>query len=248
MKPYHLRYLLVLTTLLAASCAKNLFPAAQSHQYYVINQTIAADSQLMALLAPYKIGVDTQMKVVIGRTDNPLTKAQPESTLGNFMADAQLKSALQIDKKVVASVSNYGAIRLPMIPTGPLTRGTMYELMPFDNKITIIDIPGTVLKQFCDHMARAKGWPVSGIRYTIKDGKATDITISGASVNDHIIYKVAVNDYIARGGDNCDFLVPLKKRYTTIFVRDALINYVEELQKRGQPLNPQIENRVQYAE
>jgi hypothetical protein len=32
----------------------------------------------------------------------------------------------------------------------------MYEMMPFDNMLTIVEIPGTVLQQFCDMMAAAK--------------------------------------------------------------------------------------------
>jgi 2',3'-cyclic-nucleotide 2'-phosphodiesterase (5'-nucleotidase family) len=55
------------------------------------------------------------MQVVIGTHDMPLTKAQPESTLGNFMTDAVLLAAQKIDPKVVAAVVNYGGIRLSYI-------------------------------------------------------------------------------------------------------------------------------------
>src|SRR5690606_11149141 len=108
-------------------------------------------------------------QVVIGRTDIPLTKAQPESTLGNFVADAQMIVAKKLDNKVVASVVNYGGIRLNYIAPGELTKGKIFELMPFDNMLTIVEVPGEVLKQFCNHMAKYRGWPVSGITYTIKE-------------------------------------------------------------------------------
>ncbi len=249
MKPHRTLLLaLVIAPTLLQSCSKSLFVQSSNNQYYVVDPGIAADSGILAMLAPYKIGVDTQMQVVIGHTDIPLSKAQPESTLGNFMADAQLVAAQKIDHKVVASVMNYGGIRLPYLAPGKLTRGLIYELMPFDNMLTIVDVPGEVLKEFCTHMARARGWPVAGLTYEIKDKRAENIKVGGKPVNDHIIYKVAMSDYIAKGGDHCDFLVPLEKKYTTIFVRDALIEYVMNLERYGRPLHPEIENRVRYAE
>jgi 2',3'-cyclic-nucleotide 2'-phosphodiesterase (5'-nucleotidase family) len=217
-------------------------------QQYIIAKTYTPDSSLSALLAPYKLGVDTQMTVVIGHTDMPLTKAQPESALGNFVADATLAAARKLDAKVVAAVSNYGGIRLPYVAPGPLRRGKMYELMPFDNMLTIAEIPGHVLQQFCNAMAERKGWPVSGITFSIKDKKAQDVMVGDQPLNENLVYKIAISDYIARGGDNCDFLQPLKKRYTSIFIRDAMIDYVAALEQEGKPLHPQLEKRVRYAE
>jgi len=207
-----------------------------------------ADSNMLAMLYPYKRGVDTQMYVTIGHTDVPLTKAQPECTLGNFMADAQMVAAKKIDEKVACSIMNYGGIRSPYIAPGVITKGKMYELMPFDNMLTIVEVPGDVLKQFCDHMAKYKGWPVSGLTFIIKGKSAIDVMINNAPLNDHLMYKVALSDYIAKGGDNCDFLIPLKKRYTSIFIRDAMIDYVAQLEQQNKQLHPVLEKRVQYAE
>ncbi|HRO41678.1 MAG TPA: 5'-nucleotidase C-terminal domain-containing protein [Flavipsychrobacter sp.] len=243
-----LQFLILFCFLIATGCHKPLYIQERSTQLYTVSKTDPVDSAIVKMLAPYKIGVDTQMQTILGRTDIPLTKAQPESTLGNFMADAQMVAAKKIDNKVVGSVMNYGGIRLSYIAPGILTRGKMYELMPFDNMLTIVDVPGEVLKQFCNHMVRYKGWPISGISYVIKDKEATNILINGSPINDHIVYKIAMSDYIARGGDNCDFLSPLRKRFTTIFVRDAMIEYVMELEKQNKPLHPNLENRIQYAE
>lgn len=243
-------YTLLLPVLLLCACSPktSLHLASHKEQQYIIAKTYTPDSSLSVLIAPYKRGVDTQMQVLIGHTDIPLSKAQPESTLGNFVADAMLVSARKLDAKVVAAVSNYGGIRIPYIAPGPITRGKMYELMPFDNMLTIAEIPGHVLQQFCNAIAEHKGWPVSGISFAIKDKKAIDVQIAGAPINESLVYKVAINDYIARGGDNCDFLQPLQKRYTSIFLRDGLIDYVAALESQGKPLHPQLDKRIRYAE
>ncbi len=240
---------LVVLFLLSAGCAQRpLHVSSHSEQWYPISQSQPVDSNLSHLLQPYKRGVDTQMEVIIAHTDIPLTKAQPECLLGNFMADAMLLAAQKIDPKVVAAVSNYGGIRVPYIAPGPITRGKMYELMPFDNMLTIVEIPGHTLQEFCDAMARYRGWPVSGISFVIKDKQAIDIRIGGQPLNDSRVYKIAINDYIARGGDNCDFLRNLPTRFTSVFVRDALIQYAESLEHQGKPLHPTLDKRISYAE
>jgi 2',3'-cyclic-nucleotide 2'-phosphodiesterase (5'-nucleotidase family) len=232
-----------------AGCARQPY-VVQRHtaRLYSFDSTSAPDSALVRLIRPYKAGVDTLMTTVIGQAAIPLTKAQPECTLGNFMADAQLDAARKIDARVVASVVNYGGIRLPYLPPGPVTKGAMFELMPFDNIVTIVEVPGSVLYRFADHMAARKGWPVAGMRYTVKDKKATGLTLDGQEVDSARIYKITVSDYIAGGGDDCDFLRPLKKRYTSVFLRDAMMAYIAALDKTGQPLFPKIEGRVSYAE
>lgn len=231
----------------ATACHKPLYLSERRASHYSIDHT-TPDTAMLSMLQPYKAGVDTQMQVVIGRTDIPLTKAQPESTLGNFMADAQMVAARKFDNKVVGSVVNYGGIRISYLAPGPITKRNMYELMPFDNMLTIVEVPGDVLRKFCSHMAKYRGWPVSGISFTIRNKEAENIMIGDAPLNDHIVYKIAMSDYIAKGGDQCDFLISLRKRYTTTFLRDAMIDYVMQLDKEGKPLHPVLEKRIQYAE
>ena len=163
------------------------------------------------------------MEGTIVSTDIPLTKAQPECTLGNFMADAMLISAKKIDPKTDGAIANQGGIRLTYINPGPITKGKIYELMPFDNMLAIVEVPGSIMQQFCDAIAARKGWPVSNIHFTIKDKKAINIMIGDQPMNEHRFYKIAINDYMARGGDNCYFLSPLIKKFTTVLLRDALI-------------------------
>jgi len=192
--------------------------------------------------------MDSTMQIVIGRADTTLTKAQPECTLGNFVADAMLQAAKQVNPKVCAAVCNYGGLRIPYLQAGSITIGKMYELMPFDNALTIVEVPGTVLMQWCQHMAAAKGWPVNGISYVIKNGKAVDIQVNHERMDEKTTYLIATNDYLATGGDKCSFLIPLKATPCNMFIRDVLIDYVKALNNTNKPLHPYIENRVRYAE
>lgn len=240
---------IALGTALVAGCTRQPYVVqSRSVKHYSFDSTSTVDSALVRFIRPYKAGVDTLMKTVIGRAAIPLTKAQPECTLGNFMADAQLEAAKKLDSRVVASVVNYGGIRIPYLAPGPVTKGAMYELMPFDNIVTIVEVPGAVLHRFADHMAARKGWPVAGMRYSVKDRKAVNLLVDGAAVDSARIYKITVSDYIAGGGDDCDFLRPLKQRRTSVFLRDAMMDYVSALDQKGKALSPTLEGRVSYAE
>lgn len=222
--------------------------SSYNSSFIVVDSSIHKDRQFETLLSPYRKSMDTIMNEVIGYSDMPLSKAQPESTLGDFMADAQLVYAQKRYPEVVASIINYGGMRLPYLSPGAISKGKIYEVMPFDNMLTIVEIPGKTLKQFCNHMAAYGGWPVAGITYSIKDKEASDILVNQQPVNDQLIYQVAMSDYIANGGDNCDFLSECKKEYLDVFIRDILIDHIKTLQANGQKLHVTLDKRIRYAE
>jgi 2',3'-cyclic-nucleotide 2'-phosphodiesterase (5'-nucleotidase family) len=221
-------------------------PAPQV-KFYKIDSSTGVSTAMRALLAPYKVGTDTLMKTGVARIKGILTKAQPESTMGNLVADAQLAAAQKIDPQVVAAVSNYGGLRLQLIVGGPIQRETLYELMPFENTVCIVEMPGNVVQHYCNTMARRRGWPVAGIRYTIEDTLATNIEIAGQPLNPVLVYKLALNDYNAKGGDGCDFLKPLRRKTTIVLIRDAIISYLSDYEAQGKEYIPILDGRVRYA-
>lgn len=240
-------YILVFLSVITA-CHKAYYAQSYSSRHYAVGKDYIHDSSYIRFLQPYKARMDSSMQIVIGKADTTLTKAQPECTLGNFVADAMLQAAQNVNPKVCAAVCNYGGLRVPYLQAGSITIGKMYELMPFDNALTIIEVPGKILVQWCRHMGAAKGWPVSGISYIIKEGNAVDIQINHRAIDEKATYLIATNDYLATGGDKCSFLIPLKATPCNMFIRDVLIDYVKGLDNINKPLHPYIENRVRYVE
>lgn len=240
---------ILLACIALSACAPKFYQVAERQgEWLKISDTIPSNTAMNQFIQPYKLKLDSIMDVVIGNALVPLTKAQPESTLGNFAADAQMEAGKAIDKDVCISVVNYGGLRIPFVPKGVITKGKVYEIMPFDNTITIVEVPGKVLIEFCNHMAARKGWPVSGLSYKIDKGAAIDILVDGKPVRMQTIYKVVTSDYIANGGDDCEFLLPLKKQTSTLFLRDALMQKIGRDSKNGEGINSKIEKRVEYAD
>ena len=78
---------LVVFCLLLACSRRPLYVEDMPVRQYVKHE---ADLDAIGHARHSRLRRDTGMSVVVGHTDIPLTKAQPESTLGNFVADAML--------------------------------------------------------------------------------------------------------------------------------------------------------------
>lgn len=185
------------------------------------------------------------MNDVIAVAGMTLEKRQPESTLGNVLADAMLTiSKEKYNTNVDAAFINFGGIRLPSISAGNITRGKIFELSPFDNIIVLLKVDGKVMKQFLDLVAGRGGWPCAGISYQIKDKQAINIAIGGNAISDNNTYTIALVDYIANGGDDCVMLKPIPQQNNGYLFRDGIIEYFSKLNKEGKQITAKIENRV----
>lgn len=207
--------------------------------------SLAGDDSITALIAPYKSQIDAEMNEVIGTVAKELTKRKPESTLGNFYADAMMAGAVQLDPEVDFAIANYGGLRVPYLSPGPLTKGQIFELSPFDNLLVIVQIPADILDTLMHRLAASGGWPVSkGLNMTINDAGLVDYTIDGLAPQSTAIYRVAMPDYVANGGDGLDELIPLERIQSGILVRDVIMEYVIALTQSGQKIDGNIEGRI----
>jgi 2',3'-cyclic-nucleotide 2'-phosphodiesterase (5'-nucleotidase family) len=228
-------------------------PARQSttagYYGYRINTDRPSDTAISVLLKPYSDSVNKSMNDVLGFNENTLEKKQPEGSLGNFMADAVLYIAeKKFNTRVDAALINFGGVRLNQLPAGNITRGKLYELMPFDNLIVLQKLKGTLLQEFLNHIAGRGGWPVAGINMQIKNANAVNVTIGGKAINPDVEYTIANSDYIANGGDDAIMLKSIPQQNIGYLMRDALIEYVSDLTAKGKHIIVPASNRVSNAE
>jgi len=207
--------------------------------------TIEEDSDINFLIKPYKYQLEKQMGEVLGEAAVELPKGRPESLLTNFLADAILDYTLtQTEEEIDICVLNYGGIRLPSLSQGDITKGAIYELLPFDNFLAILELDVPTITAFFNHIAVKEGFPVSkNVHFTMDtiNNKALDITVNGNPLQG--TYKVLVPDYIANGGDQCAMLKPIPQNNLGIFLRDAMIGY---LKSNKQPVSPILDGRLQF--
>ena len=228
------------------ACQPQTHLVKSDHQYLSVKDVDKEDASITALIQPYKEQVAEEMNTVIGETAKMLTKEQPESTLGNWATDLVHQQCEQyLKQKVDFAVLNYGGLRLPSLPKGKITKGKIFELMPFDNLLVVLEIKGSDLMDLFHHIAVNGGWPLSKqVKITTQKNKAIDVKINGQKIDKKRLYYVATNDYIANGGDKCSFLEDKKQLPTGKRFRDAILEFVEAETKAGRKLDAQLEQRI----
>ncbi|HZV71809.1 MAG TPA: 5'-nucleotidase C-terminal domain-containing protein [Saprospiraceae bacterium] len=233
--------------LLITSCKSIQHISHTDITYQIIkpDSTLAPDEATTKLIAPYKVQLDTVMNEVIGNVVNDMYKQRPESSLGNWVADVMFESVQRKGYTADFAIVNYGGLRVPTITAGPLTRGEIFELSPFDNMIMIVDIPGKILDTIFQQIATTGGWPVSkGLKLTMSNKIITGSLIHDQPIVPDKIYKVATLDYVANGGDDMKSLIPLPRVQTGEILRDLLIEDAIRLRDAGKGITAFIEGRI----
>lgn len=227
---------------------KQAFVLSTKNERIVVDSTRGMAAAVSDSVVQYKSRVDGAMTRVIGRAPQALTKMQPESALGNFVADAlHVQAEKYTGKPADMTVFNHGGLRIDALPAGDWTIGKIFELLPFDNTLIVVTMSGEQVEQMLQHIALKEGWPVSKhVRVSIAGGKAdlAAARISGEPIDKKRVYRVVTNDYLANGGDNCTFFAQARQEATGKFIREAVIDYIEEATRNNQPLEAKVEGRV----
>ena len=231
-----------------------LFGCKSTHQIATIDTgyTIVRDADLSkdaeteSIITPYRKKMEETMNVIVGHTDEAMSKSRPESKLGNLISDVILdKATAQSKLPVDFAIQNYGGIRIPTLGAGDIRKGLMYEIMPFDNEIVIVRIKGIYVLKLMESIASDGGVPVSrGIQMTIIDKKIGSLLINGAVVDENKEYYIAVNDFMANGGDGYEVLSQGEQIHTGSLVRDALTEHFLYMQSQGKSVTAKIERRI----
>lgn len=217
----------------------------------LIGTELSEDSKIIDLLTPYMQKVDTVLKESVGETTEayPNDKARLEETaLGDLSADALLWATRNL--KPDFAIINGGSIRAGL-PKGMITRGNIYESLPFDNTTVVLTLQGEDLLALCQYIATTPGkgaFPQlsQGIELVIdpSKGQCVSVRIDGKPIDPKRTYRITTLSYLAAGGDGYQVLLKAKKSFdTSIFYRDAVIDYLREL---GGKITPVIHSRLRY--
>ena len=238
---------LLLLACTLAGCSHHYHPRHTSVSFSSVEDP-AESPAVDSIIMPYRQQFEAEMNEVIATAAVTLKMYKPESPLGNWVADA---IKVQADKKLGTqldfAIQNSGGLRIPEVAEGDVTVGKLYELMPFDNLITVMELDGRGILKLFDHMAADGGWPVSReVVYQIDGRNAKGVLISGEPVDPDGTYVFALPDYIANGGSDSGFLseIAISRNDLDLLVRDALIMEAEATTGRSELLNGAMEGRV----
>jgi 2',3'-cyclic-nucleotide 2'-phosphodiesterase/3'-nucleotidase len=160
-----------------------------------------------------------------------------DTPLGNFVADAVLESA-----GGDIAIINSGGIRAPL-PAGTVTVGDVFTVLPFDNTLLKVSMKGWQVRELFDFIARRIGKrgfaQISGASFVVRNGRASDIQVSGRTLDSNRTYSVATIDFLYTGGDGfTQFEKAGEAAPTGVMLHDAAIGFLRrhpdyEFKKRG---------------
>ena len=207
--------------------------------------------EAVALLEPYRLGMDSLMGQVKGVAAVSMDRYRPESPLSNLIADVLRQSADRVlGKPADVGIMNIGGIR-NSLTEGDITTANVYEILPFENALCVLTMKGSVLKQLFANLAARHGEGVSGIRLEMtKDGRLLDGTVDGQPVQDDKDYTVATIDYLTEGNDGLTALPLAHEKVCPqgAVLRDLFMDYVKSQAAAGKPVTARIEGRVVVKE
>lgn len=196
-----------------------------------LSEDLPEDETVLELVAPYKSDLDLKINEVLCYNPRVLDKRESEleSSLGNLLADVCFEAGDSLLKSVKGTgvdfaVFNYGGMRAA-IQKGDVTVEDIYQLMPFENRLVIVELNSDEVKALIDYLIRQhQAHPVSGIQIALNKGKEPEILIGNEKWDPSRSYHVLTIDYLQHGGGNMTFLTAPQYLYVSdVKVRDALI-------------------------
>ncbi|MCX4675436.1 bifunctional metallophosphatase/5'-nucleotidase [Streptomyces sp. NBC_01433] len=190
----------------------------------------------------------------------------PEKPLGNLIADAQLEGLAPADKGgAQIAFMNPGGIRSDLVHKasgsegdGVVTYGEAFTVQPFTNMMNVVDLTGAQLVEALrqqvsgSNEASPKILQVSkGLTYTLdmtKTGAARVVTdtvkLDGAAIDPAKSYRVAMNEFLAGGGDGFAALGQGTNKLVGASDLDVFNTYLAAHSTATAPLAPPATDRI----
>lgn len=190
------------------------------------------------LLAPFRAKVDSISSIKIGTA--AIDMGESSNELSNFMADWVLGRGKELaGKEPDFALVNKGGLR-NSIGKGDVTQGTIINMLPFNNRVVVVEMKGDSLQRLMDIIAGQGGQAVSrgvSAKLDVAAKKAHDVKINGKKIDPSRTYTIATIDYLSRGGDSMTPFVtaPVVAKSENLLYRD-LIDDMSTGRLKGVPL------------
>ncbi|HCY46267.1 MAG TPA: hypothetical protein DHU89_06250 [Flavobacteriales bacterium] len=244
MKKIFRTLLFLVITALFMRCNTNYTATNTAVNYNQLDSTMTQKSRSLAkLISPYNEGLEAKMNAVINTSEKDMLKARPEGILSNFVADLIFEEVNELaDFTGDLCLLNHGGLR-SSLPSGDITVGNIYQLMPFDNEAVILQLKGEKILEIAHYLAQSGGEPVSNIQLNLTSPEL--ILVNNKRVNTESTYNVITSDYLANGGDKMYFFTnPVSIKKTGLKIRDLIIEYIQEEKEQGRTLNATLDGRI----
>jgi 5'-nucleotidase len=211
---------------------------------------VTPDSAMAARVARWNANVAALAAIPVGRNARHLGRTGGESGVGDLVCDAMREAS-----GVEIALQNPGGLRADL-REGLVTKGAVYEVMPFDNTIFTLELTGAEVRRALeDGLRSSRVTQVSGLRFEYDPERSRGDRVvkvelaDGSPLDPARTYKVGCNNFMATGGDENAALSGGKNRTDTgMNVRDAIEAYIAARSKNGAALDQKLDGRIKRRE
>ena len=204
------------------------------------------DPVLAAMVARDVAAVRPIAERPVGRLLGHFTRggSHGESTVGHLVADAQWAATrAPAQGGAELALTNPGGLRGDLLcdgqqPPCAVGYGALFTVQPFGNDVVVLTLTGAQLRALLEQQARPDGTakllqPSASLRYTWTASApagqhVSDLSVGGQPVQPGRDYRVAVNSFLADGGDGFTLLRQGRDRHTGPNDADALVAFVQQ--------------------
>ncbi|AJF66387.1 bifunctional metallophosphatase/5'-nucleotidase [Streptomyces vietnamensis] len=257
------------TTLTYDRATKDIVRTAVASANHVVTRDVPKDADMTKLIEawrPLAAPISNRPQGYIAADINGRGSTAYEKPLGDVIADAQQEGLAPADKGgAQLALMNPGGIRTDLVykasgaeGDGVVTYGETFNVQPFTNMMNVVDLTGanliTALKQQVSgsNLNSVKILQVSkGLTYTLdmtKTGadRVVDGTIklNGEAIDPAKTYRVAMNEFLAGGGDGFAALATGTNKLVGASDLDVFNAYLSSHSSAANPLQVPAANRI----
>jgi len=226
----------------------------------IVTRDVAKDADQTAIINKYDaLSGPIANRVVGSQTADILRVATPagETALGDVIADAQLASTSPTDfGGAVVAFMNPGGIRADLICSAPcsattpapVTYNQLFTVQPFNNVMTVKTMTGDMIYRLLEQQFTGANGILqvsNGFAYTWSPTQVPhvingSVKINGVAVDKTASYRVAMNNFLAGGGDGFTVFNEGTNPLGGEIDLDAAVNYF----MHNSPVSPGPQNRI----
>ncbi|PRX54504.1 5'-nucleotidase C-terminal domain-containing protein [Flagellimonas meridianipacifica] len=213
-----------------------------------IDTSLTEIDSIENFISPFKERVDTVLDSTLAYAPRSLVlnDGKRNTSMGNFVADLVFEETSpivkrKINKRLDFVVLNRGGIR-SILSEGTVTARNGYEIMPFENYISVVKLNGTQVRELILFLTKSKRThPFSGMEIVIdSSGSLESVNIQGEPFDESRSYYVATSDYLVSGGADIGFFPAVDSILDTEYLlRNAIIDYF----KKQDTLTAKVDDR-----
>jgi 2',3'-cyclic-nucleotide 2'-phosphodiesterase (5'-nucleotidase family) len=198
----------------------------------VVSSQVAQDSAMAELVEGYLRKADTLASRAVATVKFPLFRADDEYRLASLIAEAR-RNVLRADLGLVRNDD----IRADL-PAGRVSYGQVFEIQSSQNSLVKVTLSGRQLSEVLEQSLDRRGQPtaqVSGavVRYDPRRParkRVKEVEFKGGrKLQADATYTLAVDDFLAAGGDGYTMLIGKPAEPAGLLDVDGLIAYLKRL-------------------